>query len=919
MEACGQQARWSSQATGASRAAIRHVLLASLVLPLACGETPNPRPDDSSAADATSAPDSAATVDAQGAFDADPAGDILAPAPKLIIVPPTLHFGAVPPGTHATRSFKIFNQGDAPLKIHSVQVSTLSKIKTVTVTHTGPFEIAAKQSQLVDVELAVITPLPSDGAPVALLVVTSNDPEMKDVTLPLFAKSDTGSLKVTPPDVLDFVAVALGSSVDRKVSLFNQGTALVTVEAVTLADDSGGEFTLLPGTFPPVSNLPKAHGMNAAEYQSFHVRFTPKGTVGKLAKGKLRIKSDDPDMPNRTLVLTAIRAEGPKCHVKLSPDVLDFGVLAYGDTKTLALTVKNVGTGMCVLVDQKLLNCPAAGATWGAPTCTPIGTGPFVNFAPGAALFNLGPGASSQVHVLFNAPSGDGLVADPKVLALHFGFLGLRFKDQANGLTTWLPKDPTQGAAKLSPNLKASVGQTSTLVEPNIVDFGEVRVGCKSEAEQVKVSNTGLVPLFVTRLELLGCGGEVAKVGWPAVPSKGLEVTPTSSVSLGLRYAPQNLGKDTCHGVVTTGTNGKCVDAQGTPTASGPCKVTADCAGPKDALCAGQTFVTALVGQGTFDNERTDEFTGGPGKQVDVLLVVDNSPGMAAAQAKLAASLPQLMQLASQWQVDYHVGVVTTDMTSATDKGRLRTLGQTRVVTQKTVDATGTLQSLAVVGASGSTVEQGLAAAKAALSLPHTFDSQKACLQDTDCTDGACVAGPDGKKACGGHNRGFLRKDASLEIVFVSDDDDASPADVAYYVNALFSIKGAANKDLLHVHALVPSGGACGPKPGSRYIAVAKDTGGKVASVCDASFAAALKGIGELAFTHKHHYALSMTPQPATLSVSVGGKPCTAGPTGWFYEGKSNRVVLVSKSLGGTCVPAKGDKVSVHYKVLCLP
>ena len=48
----------------------------------------------------------------------------------------------------------------------------------------------------------------------------------------------------------------------------------------------------------------------------------------------------------------------------------------------------------------------------------------------------------------------------------------------------------------------------------------------------------------------------------------------------------------------------------------------------------------------------------------------------------------------------------------------------------------------------------------------------------------------EGQKVCGGYNMGFLRKDATLEIVFVSDEEDQSPADLSFYINFFKNIKG---------------------------------------------------------------------------------------------------------------------------------
>ena len=227
------------------------------------------------------------------------------------------------------------------------------------------------------------------------------------------------------------------------------------------------------------------------------------------------------------------------------------------------------------------------------------------------------------------------------------------------------------------------------------------------------------------------------------------------------------------------------------------------------------------------------------------------------------------------------------------------------------------------MGTKGSGTEKGLAAAEAALSLPHVYDTSTVCATDKDCSNQtSCVAGSDGSKRCGGHNRGFLRKQAGLEIVFVSDEEDSSGSNLTYYSNFFASLKGAANKSLFHAHAIV--GGVtgqtkCNAQAGNRYIAVAQSTNGKVISICDKSFASALQDIGTVAFGLSHQFFLTMNAEPSTLKVSISGKTCGQAKDTWNYDGITNSVIFVDKSAGGKCMPEKGDKVSIYYKTLCFP
>src|SRR5690606_10339321 len=69
-----------------------------------------------------------------------------------------------------------------------------------------------------------------------------------------------------------------------------------------------------------------------------------------------------------------------------------------------------------------------------------------------------------------------------------------------------------------------------------------------------------------------------------------------------------------------------------------------------------------LMGQGTYDDEQTDIFTQVSGQKVDVLFVVDNSGSMSDEQNSLSTNFGSFLTGANQWNTDYQVGVVTTDM-----------------------------------------------------------------------------------------------------------------------------------------------------------------------------------------------------------------------------------------------------------------
>ena len=167
---------------------------------------------------------------------------------------------------------------------------------------------------------------------------------------------------------------------------------------------------------------------------------------------------------------------------------------------------------------------------------------------------------------------------------------------------------------------------------------------------------------------------------------------------------------------------------------------------------------------------------------VDVLFVVDNSNSMEQEQKNLTANFPKLMDALLQAKMDFRVGVTTTDLgagnynlpsceTAGGDKGKLTNKAQVAGCTppkdawisydngttnipgagdpkQKAKDA---FSCIANVGVGGCGFEQPLEAARRALDPKVNT------------------------------NPNFVRKEAGLAVVFITDEDDCSAKKDALY------------------------------------------------------------------------------------------------------------------------------------------
>ncbi|MFC1609394.1 VWA domain-containing protein [Myxococcota bacterium] len=222
----------------------------------------------------------------------------------------------------------------------------------------------------------------------------------------------------------------------------------------------------------------------------------------------------------------------------------------------------------------------------------------------------------------------------------------------------------------------------------------------------------------------------------------------------------------------------------------------------------------------TLDREEACHNVPGPNPEpaVDILFVIDDSGSMQEEQDNLARNFASFFSNLSGSSLDFHVGVVTTDVDYESKAGRLS--GSVRVLRDDTADLQSHFKTNVAVGKDGSTTEKGLEALRLALTSPNLE----------------------------GHNAGFLRETARLAVIIVSDENDQSPLPVSQYTQFLSQLKGGLKK--ITFASLVGEEGGCRSEngdadSGERYIEAARTFGefGIVQSICQDDFAAALTEI----------------------------------------------------------------------------
>lgn len=262
--------------------------------------------------------------------------------------------------------------------------------------------------------------------------------------------------------------------------------------------------------------------------------------------------------------------------------------------------------------------------------------------------------------------------------------------------------------------------------------------------------------------------------------------------------------------------------------------------------------------------------------QVDVLLVIDNTGSMQDSHTRLANACSSFFAGASGLDLDLHFGVITTDTVDSNHSGKLQ--GSPAFLETSTPNAVTLCESRVLVGIMGSAPEAGLRAAQLALSAPLTD--------------------------VGNSNAGFFRDEAALAVVFVSDEDDASPGTWTDYVPFLAGLK--ADPSHVHITSIVgPSGGCTGTgetaTDGERYRLLASSFGGIIADICSADLTDVLADVRKATTARAARFELEYTPIAESIEVAVDGVVTTSGLATWAYVSTANALVFTSGALPAAC------------------
>jgi hypothetical protein len=757
--------------------------------------------------------------------------------------------------------------------------------------------------------------------------------------VPLRGSGIAALLEISPLRV-DFGRVSVGSTAEQVITVRNQGTEPMQYTGASLVEDPSGVFSVVRA--PTLPNNTLGPGLSVEVRVAFKPTSLGRVREGRVEVGVRAVGNSSPG-PKVSLV-----GEGGNSCVTVSPRIIDFGDVAEGMAATREVEVSNrcredayvsdlqlstqkggffslaqapaslpVPAGQTVRVGATFTPRAGAGESAGRMSITvrhggssstegvvlmgrgqvfqpcqyklepaaldfgkvPVGA----EVVLGVALRNTGATpcylAGMQLVHGSDASFSSSQVGNTVVLSGQKATLLVRFKPATEGsfgglAEAWV-NHPSAGHPTV--DVRGQGVRGCFAVQPSSVDFGMAKLTCGPRTKELVGFNSCPGPITVQGVALEQEGSEF-RVDMPSGSTWTL--SPGAQLRMSARYEAQDDG--------------------------------ADAAALRFALDDGSVYTTGLMGSGVTKAEQTDRFIQKSDAKVDVLFVVDNSGSMMEEQQSLGQNFAAFMSAASEAAVDYHIGVTTTGIEASPggwsvcpggaeggEAGRLVPANRSgpHIISPSTPNPAAVFAANTRVGVCHWN-EQGLEASYRALSAPllHNSDDPNTGLP-------------------GDGNAGFLREDARLAIIYLSDEEDFSPRSVDFYKTHFLALKGN-DATKLSISAIVgPSNLASCPtasSSGNKYIALARATGGVVESICTPNWADSLRNLSESTFGPNRTFKLTEKPEPADGSkivVRVDGVQVTSG---WRYDAGTNSVIFDADT-----APPAGSVVEITYGLGC--
>ena len=839
----------------------------------------------------------------------------------------TFDFGDVVVNEVAAQKFSLSNNdGHALTSIH-IALPVGGDASVFSVAPPGDQPLQPEQSMVVQIAFK-----PDRVGEFSAVVPVTPCPTCTPRNVSLAGRGVTRLLEVQPASV-DFGMVLLGATATQPVTVTNTSRSALVVQSLDLSGSA--EMTLaLDGATWPITLAP-------GQVLTGVAKFAPRTLGDQSAAASMPASDGAPGALSMT-------GSGIGPVLVATPKSLFVGPTALGTSRSGEIVVTNVGLDPQKTSPLTIRNVSVVSSdpAWTLETATPIAVGEpggsatlRFSFSPqregisqatlvidsndglhpqvqvpvagsGRALLpctlSVSPGTtldfgatklftqSVQGVELTNTTADDCIVGDPAIVsggpAFHWpggvapsgrtlppgGRMSVRVELVAEQVAAYTGAMQfyvsNQAAPTMTIQLRGQGDDSCFFLSPATVDFGASTIGCGVPAQSVYAVNQCAGPVSITAVTISG-------QPFGSSPQLPISVAPQTSVGIPVTYTPDSPGDDVGSISVTTASRAQPYQAGLTGGA--------------------QTPATVL--------DQWDQST----PKVDLLIVIDNSGSMAEEQHALALNLDHLWNRIALANADFHIAVTTTGMDPYTagwsqcpggafggEGGRFFPVdgSHPRLLTPQTPNVAQALFQNTSVGQCH-WKEQFTEPVVAALTDP-LVSSTKA----------------PGTPWPADGNAGFLRDDARLALMAVSDSDDdvdlSSPPPVSYLIDTLRTVKHGA-LDLVSFAGIVPlQACATAEAVGTRYAEIARQLHGQIFDICQLdNMGAMLDGALGSLLQPLSSFPLSAHPKdPAAIQVTVNG----AAVTNWTYDPVPNRIVFPQDA-----VPAPGSHVTARYVSAC--
>jgi len=285
-------------------------------------------------------------------------------------------------------------------------------------------------------------------------------------------------------------------------------------------------------------------------------------------------------------------------------------------------------------------------------------------------------------------------------------------------------------------------------------------------------------------------------------------------------------------------------------------------------------------GEGIFEQTVSDTFLQSNIIMSDIIFVVDNSGSMSHIQNSLSNQIYSFMETINSLNLDYRLGFSSTDSSSFYSYNGLYWIDNNYLDPE--LWSQNVIYSL---GTGGSAVERGV-------------EFSAYLLQNSN-IDGALS---------------FMRSDANLSIIYISDEKDQSSGGWSSYLGFFDSIKQ--NTDMISIFSVIGDfPGGCTSyvngygrniEFGEGYYDLSNHYNGSWFSICDEDWGLQLQEIAS-SIADRRSFALSnQSPKEDTIKVFVNGQEVFC----WEYDEASNSVIFDINN-----IPEVNQTVNIEYSI----